>query len=274
MGSDVTGLEGKSYGPYPLRVCSEKVDEFVAATRDSHERWQKHAPPGWAATALFVVAPRLFEDPDLITLARSIIHGEQRFAWEGPIESESDLEVIGSVKKVRERGGVFFLTFDVDVTRGKQRLFTGSAIFLMSSTAPSVGEGPEVEEPEPHVSGENDPVTGDTIVPIRRSASRGDLVRYAAATRDWNPIHWDHRSAVEAGLPGVVVHGLLQAAWLLSAASRRTTRPDPFIDARFRFRSPLLVGVEAMVSERLEAATIASLKEGDREIASATINLR
>ena len=24
--------------------------------------------------------------------------------------------------------------------------------------------------------------------------------RYAAATRDWNPIHWDHDSAVAAGL--------------------------------------------------------------------------
>jgi acyl dehydratase len=99
-------------------------------------------------------------------------------------------------------------------------------------------------------------------------------VRYAAATRDWNPIHWDHQAAVAAGLPGIVVHGLLQSSWLLSAAARVSDRPDPFIDARFRFRAPLLAAAQATVNCEGSRAVKASLTKGDHEIASATMNLR
>ncbi len=39
-----------------------------------------------------------------------------------------------------------------------------------------------------------------------------DLIRYAAASGDFNPIHYDSESARSAGLPGVVVHGMLNMA--------------------------------------------------------------
>ncbi|NIP92489.1 MAG: hypothetical protein GWO24_03050, partial [Akkermansiaceae bacterium] len=64
------------------------------------------------------------------------------------------------------------------------------------------------------------PETGSEIAPLLKSASRADLVRYAGITRDFNPIHWDHEAAVEAGLPGVIVHGLLMASWVTQAAGR------------------------------------------------------
>ena len=64
------------------------------------------------------------------------------------------------------------------------------------------------------------PAVGSPLPPLAKSASRGDLLRYAAATGDWNPIHWDHEAAVSAGLPGIVAHGLLMAAWVVQAAAR------------------------------------------------------
>jgi hydroxyacyl-ACP dehydratase HTD2-like protein with hotdog domain len=271
----VRHLEGRKYGPHPLRVSREKVSEFVEVTRDSTDRWQKEAPPGWAAAALFIVAPRLLADPDLEKVARSVIHGEQRFAWNGPIAVEADLQVTGRITRVRERSNVFLVGFDIEVTDASSTLVSGASTFVMSGTEPPGGKSPEVNEPGPLESGRNDPIQPESeFTPIRRSASRADLVRYAAATRDWNPIHWDHAAAVEAGLGGIVVHGLLQAAWLLSGASRLNERPDPFIDARFRFRSPLLAGTEATVKGGGSPTTTASLTEGDREIVSATINLR
>lgn len=39
-----------------------------------------------------------------------------------------------------------------------------------------------------------------------------DLIRYAAASGDFNPIHYDSESARSAGLPGIVVHGMLNMA--------------------------------------------------------------
>lgn len=268
-------LEGRTYGPHPLRVSREKVAEFIDVTRDLPDRWRDNAPPGWAAVALFIVAPQLLADPDLADFAKSVIHGEQRFAWEGPIPQEADLDVVGRITRVRERGDLYVVGFDVEVVQQDSVLLSASATFLMSGASAPGGSNSEVSEPAALDRGSNDPIEPENpFAPIRRSASRLDLVKYAAATRDWNPIHWDHRAAVDAGLPGVVVHGLLQAAWLLSVASRRTSRPDPFVDARFRFRSPLLAGAEATITEKDEAATITSLTEGDREIVSATITLR
>ena len=39
--------------------------------------------------------------------------------------------------------------------------------------------------------------------------TRADLVRYAGASGDFNPIHWNERFATEVGLPGVIAHGML-----------------------------------------------------------------
>lgn len=38
---------------------------------------------------------------------------------------------------------------------------------------------------------------------------RVDLVRYAGAGGDLNPIHWDEHAAAAAGLPDVIAHGML-----------------------------------------------------------------
>lgn len=42
--------------------------------------------------------------------------------------------------------------------------------------------------------------------------TRADLVRYAGASGDFNPIHWNDRTAVRMGLPGVIAHGMLTMA--------------------------------------------------------------
>jgi len=131
-------IEGKSYGPFPLRVCAEKVSDFVGATSDNADRWSDFAPPGWAAAALFVVAPHLLTDPDLGDAGKSVIHGEQRFSWTRPIPVEDDLQVTGMVLKVRERSGVYFTTFEFEADDQDGPLITGISTFLMSgSSAPA-----------------------------------------------------------------------------------------------------------------------------------------
>ncbi|MEX0620504.1 MAG: MaoC family dehydratase [Solirubrobacterales bacterium] len=147
----------------------------------------------------------------------------------------------------------------------------------MSGSSPPAAVSEPVELPSPSTRGSNDPVPlSETGFPaLRRSASRSDLVQFAAATRDWNPIHWDHDSAVAAGLPTIVVHGLLQAAWLLSAASVLSPQAAPIADARFRFRSPMVAGSEgAFTGDIVGTQASARLAIGDREIVSATMTLR
>ena len=47
-----------------------------------------------------------------------------------------------------------------------------------------------------------------TLPPVTRS----QLVRYAEASGDHNPIHTSDRAAEEAGLSGIIAHGMLTAA--------------------------------------------------------------
>jgi len=47
-----------------------------------------------------------------------------------------------------------------------------------------------------------------------------DLVRYAGASGDFNPLHHDAGYAQAAGLPGVMAHGMLSAGLLASFVTR------------------------------------------------------
>jgi len=50
--------------------------------------------------------------------------------------------------------------------------------------------------------------------------SRTDLVRYAGASGDFNPLHHDEGFARDAGLPMVMAHGMLSAGLLASFVTR------------------------------------------------------
>lgn len=232
---EIADFLGRTFGPHPFHVSFGNVADFVDATDGDPVRWETAAPPGFVAAALFVVAPDLLGQ---IT-DRSVIHGEQSFEWHRPIEIGSELMVGGSITKVRERGGVHFVTFQMDVSDTRGQIADGSSMFLISGESSPVAPSKERVEPDPHDRGRR----SDGQV----SASRTDLIRYAAATRDWNPVHWDHASAVAAGLPGVVTHGLLQASWVFMAAADLVEGNRPLASARVRFRNPLLPAVPVSV---------------------------
>lgn len=51
------------------------------------------------------------------------------------------------------------------------------------------------------------------------TVTRADLIRYAGASGDFNPIHWSDRIAQAVTLPGVIAHGM----YTLALASRAVT---------------------------------------------------
>src|SRR5215467_4208090 len=72
--------------------------------------------------------------------------------------------------------------------------------------------------------------------------TRSDLVRYAGASGDFNPIHWSQRVATSVGLPGVIAHGMLTMA-LASRALVTWAGGDPsaVTDYSVRFARPIAV---------------------------------
>lgn len=247
---------GATYGPYSMRISPEKVAEYVDATGDSRERWEQHAPPGFAGALLFVVAPYFLDDVRVRPFTGVLVHVDQRFTWHGPLTIGTAIAVTGRVEKVRERGGRFFVTFTAEVdTADGERLLDAVATFLMGEgSAPEVADDDVAEPPVWH-RGLNDlpvvrprPDIGEPFSPVSKSASRLDLVKYAAASGDYNPIHFDHEAARQAGLDGIVVHGLLMAAWAMQAAAAISARPDPIAHMKLRFRNPLRPSAQATVS--------------------------
>jgi acyl dehydratase len=259
---DPSELVDQVFGPVPFRLCVEKVADFVAATGDDAARWIEAAPPGFMASAMFVVASDLLRELE----GHSVIHGEQTFTWHRPFLVESELEVSGAVRRVRERGDVSFVDFEVAASDGVESVADGTSLFLVSGGFAAGSATDERAEPAANDDG--------TPGPGQVSASRADLVRYAAATRDWNPIHWDHQAAVTAGLPGVVAHGLLQAAWAFAAASALRTGDRPLDTARVRFRNPLLPATPATLSvDEADGVAMVAIGDAGVEYLSARVQL-
>lgn len=241
----VDSLQGSVFTDRPYRLCAEKVAEFISATGDEPARWQKMAPPGMAAALLFVVAPELLSNP---LVDGAVIHGDQTFSWHRPLLIETELAVTGTVERVRSRGDVAFLIFTLSASDEAGQVVEGRSTFLVGGGADEAEE--EVVPPGVHERAAT--VPPGKVLPAPRSASRHDLVRYAAASRDWNPIHWDHNSAVSAGLGGVVVHGLLQSAWLTQVAAAFGAGDRPVESARFRYTAPLRPSEAAEIRGRAD----------------------
>lgn len=49
---------------------------------------------------------------------------------------------------------------------------------------------------------------GDKLTFMQYRVMRSDLIRYAGASLDFNPIHYSDRIATSVGLPGVIAHGM------------------------------------------------------------------
>lgn len=71
--------------------------------------------------------------------------------------------------------------------------------------------------------------------------TRADLVRYAGASGDFNPIHWSERFATKVGLPGVIAHGMYTMALVGRAVTDWAGAPDAVVDFGVRFSRPVPV---------------------------------
>ncbi len=82
---------------------------------------------------------------------------------------------------------------------------------------------------------------GDLVGIRAIEVTRGDLVHYAGASGDRNPIHWNERFAREVGLPGVIAHGMLTMALAVNVVVDWLGDPGRVLDYGVRFTRPVQV---------------------------------
>lgn len=117
--------------------------------------------------------------------------------------------------------------------------------------------------------------------------SRADLVRYAGASGDFNPLHWNARFAVGVGLPDVIAHGMFTMATAARLVTDWIGDPAAVVEYSVRFTKPVVVPdddagavleVEGVVAEKLADGVVRvdlTVKAaGDKVLAMARVLVR
>jgi len=89
--------------------------------------------------------------------------------------------------------------------------------------------------------GYDDTAVGTELAPRQYQVTRGDLVRYAGASGDFNVIHWNERVAKSVGLPNVIAHGMLTMALAGRFLTEWAGDPGAVTEYGVRFSSPVVV---------------------------------
>ncbi|MEU6641047.1 MaoC family dehydratase [Saccharomonospora sp. NPDC046836] len=86
---------------------------------------------------------------------------------------------------------------------------------------------------------------GDELPALSVHVTRDQLVRYAGASLDFNPIHWNERFAKDVGLPNVIAHGMLTMALGSRLVSDWLGDPGRIVEYGVRFTRPVVVPDDA-----------------------------
>ena len=101
---------------------------------------------------------------------------------------------------------------------------------------------------------------GDVLPDRVFEVTRADLVAYAAASGDQNPIHQDEEVARSVGLPGVIAHGMYTLG-LVGTAVATWTDGAEVVELGAKFTSPVVVPAEGSV-EVVVGGTVKSVADG------------
>ena len=107
--------------------------------------------------------------------------------------------------------------------------------------------------------------TGDEFPEQTYPVTRADLVRYAGASGDFNPIHWSDRVAGSVGLPGVIAHGMFTLALAARALDTWAGGPGHVRELGCKFTKPVVVpddetGVDVVVRGTVTGVTDAGVQ--------------
>jgi acyl dehydratase len=102
--------------------------------------------------------------------------------------------------------------------------------------------------------------TGARLPEQTYTVTRADLVRYAGASGDLNPIHWSDRVATSVGLPGVIAHGMFTLALAARALDTWAGGTGRVRELGCKFSKPVVVpdddtGVEVVVRGTVKNVT-------------------
>jgi acyl dehydratase len=114
---------------------------------------------------------------------------------------------------------------------------------------------------------------GDVLPAREFPITREDLVRYAGAALDFNPIHWNPRFATEVGLADVIAHGMYSMAEAIRVVTDWAGDPGAVVEYGVRFTRPIVVPDPGAAVLRVEGVVRRVRDDGLVEVAlTATVD--
>jgi acyl dehydratase len=86
-----------------------------------------------------------------------------------------------------------------------------------------------------------DVTVGDELPSLSMTFTREDLVAYAHASGDMNPIHREEEFAKSVGLPDVIAHGMLTMGRAIKVVTDWVSDPTAVVDYTVRMTRPVVV---------------------------------
>ena len=86
---------------------------------------------------------------------------------------------------------------------------------------------------------------GQQLPGFSRAFTRAELVRYAGASGDFNPIHYSDLAAAALGLPNVIAHGMLTMGTALRVVTDWAGDPGRVKSYSVRFTKPVVVPADS-----------------------------
>lgn len=126
---------------------------------------------------------------------------------------------------------------------------------------------------------------GQVLNPVEMPLTRVDLARYAGASGDFNPIHYNDAAAAALGLPGVIAHGMLTMGGALRVVTDWIGDPARVMSYSVRFTKPVVVpaegaalvvftGTVTAVSEAVATVSLTATCGDDKVLGAATAEVR
>lgn len=95
---------------------------------------------------------------------------------------------------------------------------------------------------------------GDVLAPVSQQSSLITSVMYAAASGDYNPLHYDPEFAGKVSPTGApIAHGMFSMGLTSRMLAAAAGGPDGVLDLRVRFSKPWPLGVTATFSGTVTA---------------------
>ena len=111
-----------------------------------------------------------------------------------------------------------------------------------------------------------DVAEGTEIAEVSYPVSRLSLVKYAGASGDFNPIHWNERIARGVGLPNVIAHGMFTMAEAGRFVTDWAGETATVLEFSVRFSAPVVVPDDEQGATIEVSGTVKEKLDGNRVV--------